>query len=109
MDQGVVLVTILGMMLVTYLPRLFPLLFLSGKNLPPLLAAWLRMVPPAVLAAMLFPNILIKDGQFETGFENLFFWAALLAFPVAWKSKSLFATVVTGMICVALGRYFGLG
>lgn len=97
------------MAVVTYLPRLLPTLFLSGRNLRPIIIAWLRLVPPAVLAAMLAPSLLVKEAQIDLGIDNLFFWAALVAFPVAWKSKSLFATVVVGMGLVALGRYFGLG
>jgi branched-subunit amino acid transport protein len=108
-DQALIFWTIAGMAVVTYLPRLLPTLFLSGRKLRPLLIAWLRLVPPAVLAAMLAPSLLVREGQVDMGFDNLFFSAALVAFPVAWKSKSLFATVVVGMGLVALGRYFGIG
>ena len=97
------------MAVVTYLPRLLPTLFLSGRNLQPIIIAWLRLVPPAVLAAMLAPSLLVREDRVDLGIDNLFFWAALVAFPVAWKSKSLFATVVVGMGLVALGRYFGIG
>ncbi len=109
MDQKIVFLTLIGMMLVTYLPRLFPILFLSGKSLPPLFIAWLRLIPPAVLAAMLFPSLLLQDKQLSIAFDNLYLWSAVIAFPVAWKSKSLFLTVIVGMGCVAAGRYFGLG
>jgi branched-subunit amino acid transport protein len=109
LDQTLIFWTIVGIAMVTYLPRLLPTLFLSGRNLRPLLIAWLRLVPPAVLAAMLAPSLLLRENRVDLGFDNLFFWAALVAFPVAWKSKSLFATVVVGMGLVALGRYFGLG
>ena len=109
MDQELIFWTILGMAVVTYVPRLLPPLFLSGRNLQPLLVAWLRLVPPAVLAAMLAPSLLVKGGRIELGFDNLFFWAALVAFPVAWKSGSLFLTVIVGMGLVALGRFFGIG
>lgn len=109
MDQKIVFLTLVGMMVVTYLPRLFPVLFLSGKVLPPLFVAWLRLVPPAVLAAMLFPSLFVKDAAIDLSQDNIFLWAACLAFPVAWKTKSLFATVIVGMGCVALGRYFGIG
>ncbi|PHR28950.1 MAG: branched-chain amino acid ABC transporter [Desulfotalea sp.] len=108
MDQTLIFWTILGMAVVTYIPRLLPTLFLSGKTLHPFLTAWLRLVPPAVLAAMLVPSLLIREDVVTLGFDNLFFWAALIAFPVAWKFKSLSATVVTGMGLVALGRYLGL-
>ncbi len=97
------------MAVVTYLPRLLPTLFLSSRNLQPFIASWLRLVPPAVLAAMLVPSLLVREDTVELGFDNLFFWAALIAFVVAWKWNSLFATVVIGMGLVALGRYLGLG
>ena len=97
------------MAIVTYLPRLLPTLFLSGRNLQPLIVAWLRLVPPAVLAAMLVPSLLVRGECIDLGIDNLFFWAALVAFPIAWKWKSLFATVVVGMGLVALGRYLGAG
>ena len=70
MDQNVVLLTILGMGLVTYLPRLLPLLILTrqraedpARAMPPLLEAWLRHVPAAVMAAMLFPSLFIAEGR----------------------------------------------
>ncbi len=109
MDQKVIFLTLVGMMLVTYLPRLFPILFLSGKTLPPLFVAWLRLVPPAVLAAMLIPSLLVPQDKIDFTVDNLYLWAAVVALPLAWKTKSLFATVIVGMGCVAAGRYFGLG
>lgn len=109
MDQTVIFWTIVGMAVVTYLPRLLPTVFLSGRTLHPLIAAWLRLVPPAVLAAMLVPSLLVREGSVELGFSNLFLWAALVAFPVACKWQSLSATVLVGMGFVALGRYMGWG
>ncbi|MFH0780346.1 MAG: AzlD domain-containing protein [Pseudomonadota bacterium] len=109
MDQTLIFWTIAGMALVTYLPRFLPTLFLSGRNLRPIIVAWLRLVPPAVLAAMLAPSLLVREAHIDLGIDNLFFWAALIAFPVAWKSKSLFATVLVGMGLVAFGRYLGAG
>lgn len=109
MDQALILLTMVGMGAVTFLPRLLPILFLSGRTLKPLMVAWLRLVPPAVLAAMLLPSLLVPEKRIDLGFDNIFFWTALVAFPVAWKSKSLFATVLVGMGLVALARYCGLG
>lgn len=97
------------MAVVTYLPRLLPTLFLSGRSLQPVIAAWLRLIPPAVLAAMLVPSLLVRDETIDLQFDNLFLWAGLFAFFVAWKWNSLFATVVVGMGLVALGRYCGWG
>ena len=109
MDQTLILLTMVGMGVVTYLPRLLPILFLSGRTLKPLMVAWLRLVPPAVLAAMLVPTLLVPGKEVDLSFDNIFFWTALIAFPVSWKSKSLFTTVLVGMGLVALARSCGLG
>ncbi|SDP62777.1 AzlD domain-containing protein [Desulforhopalus singaporensis] len=107
MDQEVIFWTILGMALVTYIPRLLPTLFLSGRKLNPIAGAWLRLIPPAVLSAMLLPSLIVREQRLDLSFDNLFFVAALIAFPVAYRFKSLSATVVVGMGVVALGRYLG--
>lgn len=52
MDQDLIFMTIVGMALVTYLPRALPILFMSSRTLPRLLEVWLSYIPPAVLAAL---------------------------------------------------------
>lgn len=110
MDQRAVFLTMVGMLAVTYLPRLLPLWLFTSRSLPPLVIAWLRYVPVAVLAAMLFPSLLLVEGNVRVGGANLFLWAAVPTFIVAWKTKSLFGSVVVGMVVVAGARYlFGIG
>jgi len=104
MDQTTVLITLLGMSLVTYLPRLLPAWFLRGRELPPFLVAWLSYVPVAVLAALLFPSLLVKNGEFSLQWNNLYLWAAIPAIFTAWKTKNMFLTVLVGMAVVALAR-----
>ena len=70
-----------------------------------MLVAWLRYVPVAVLAAMLFPALLVQDGQIDLGLNNLFLWAAFPTLLVAWKKQSLFGAVIVGMVVVAVARY----
>jgi len=105
MDQKAISLTILGMALVTYIPRLLPVWLLSSRSLPPLVIAWLRYVPVAVLAAMLFPSLVVQSNQVNLSLSNLFLWAALPTLLVAWKRRSLFGSVVVGMIVVAVVRY----
>lgn len=108
MDQNLITLTIVGMAIVTYLPRLLPLLVLAreraGGTLPPLLETWLRHVPAAVLAAMLLPSLLVVDGRANLALDNLYVWAALPTLLVAWKTRSLFGSVLVGVTVVALGR-----
>ncbi len=104
MDQTTVMLTLLGMSLVTYLPRLLPAWFLRGRELPPFLVAWLRYVPVAVLAALLVPTLLVSDGAINFHWNNLYLWAALPAGFTAWKSRSMFLTVLVGMAVIAALR-----
>jgi branched-subunit amino acid transport protein len=104
MDQQNVFLIILGMAAVTYLPRLLPTWLLSSRTLPRWLVVWLRHVPVAVLAAMLFPAIAMQSGQLHIGPRNLFLLAAFPTLLAAWKSRSLFGSVIVGVSVVALAR-----
>ncbi|MBN1583653.1 MAG: AzlD domain-containing protein [Anaerolineae bacterium] len=108
MDQKVVLLTILGMQIVTYVPRVLPVLLFSSRQLPPLVIAWLRHVPVAVLAAMLLPSLLLVEQRIHFAPGNLFLWAAVPTLFVAWKTQSLFGSVLCGMVIVAVARFFGV-
>lgn len=104
MSDEMVLLTMVGMGVVTYLPRLLPAWFLRGRTLHPFIEAWLKYVPVAVLAALLLPSLLISDAQINLTWSNLYLWAALPAGLTAWKSRSMFATVLVGMAVVAIVR-----
>jgi branched-subunit amino acid transport protein len=109
LDQDRVLLTIVGMGLVTYLPRLIPLLVLSradasAKPLPSWVTRWLSYVPVAVLAAMLLPSLLVVEGRAHLAWDNLYLWAALPTAWIAWRTRSLVGAVLAGVAVVALGR-----
>ena len=90
------------MMLVTYLPRMLPLVLLSKLNLPPLLLSWLKYIPVAVLASLLAPELLLSNGSLNLSFDNTLLVAAVPAFLIAFKTKNLFYTVFIGMGAVVV-------
>lgn len=105
------LLLILGMAIVTYIPRVAPLMLLSSRNLNPLFMRWLEMVPPAVLAALLAPELCLTDGPgtdkvLFASFDNVFMLAAVPAFLVGCLTRSFFYTIIAGMGTVALLRHF---
>jgi branched-subunit amino acid transport protein len=105
MAETTILITLVGMALVTYLPRLIPAWVLRDKQLPAFVIAWLRYVPVSVLAALLLPSLLIEGNRINFSTSNLYLWAAIPAGLVAWKKKSLFGTVIIGMLVVAIVRW----
>jgi branched-subunit amino acid transport protein len=96
--RGYVLAVFLGMAVVTYLPRVLPLVVLSRFSLPPLLLRWLSFVPVAVLSALLAPDL---AGNSE------YLLAAVPTFAVALLSRSLMGTVLTGIAAIVLLRFLG--
>ena len=104
------LLLIAGMALVTYVPRIAPLVLFSSRTLHPMIMRWLAMIPPAVLAALLAPELLLHTVEGEKhlffSMDNIFLLAALPTIQVGWLSKSFFSTVAAGMACVALLRFF---
>ena len=69
-------------------------------EVPPRVREVLRMIPPAALAALVAPAVMRPEGAFElVSPESL---AGLLALLVAWRTRSLLATIVVGLVAVVL-------
>ncbi len=81
----------------TFLTRL-SFIYLLGRWQPP---AWvvraLRFVPPAVLTAIIFPQVLMPQGSLFVAVDNLRLWAAVVAVLVAWRTRSVLLTIAAGM------------
>ena len=96
MDTQRLIFIFLGMMLVTYLPRLLPLVALSQVRLPERVMSWLSYLPAAILSALIFPGALMREGVFDAGITNPSIWALAASFAVAIKSRNLILTMVVG-------------
>ena len=90
--------TILGMGLVTYAIRLVPLLALERWPLPLRLRQALRFVPPAVLSAILLPELVRPGGIVDVSFANDRLIAGLSAIAIAWFSKNVLLTIAAGLV-----------
>lgn len=100
------MIIILGMALVTYGPRLLPVVVLNKINLPPVLLRWLRLIPPAVLGALTAQSIFMRQGQVTFVWRNIYFLAAIPCFAIAYKTRSLMWTVAGGLLAVILLNHF---
>jgi len=94
------------MSLVTYLPRVLPVLALSRRRLPDPIERWLSYVPVAVLAALLAPSLFAPEGYLDFAVHtNPAFWVSMPVFVIALVTRNLFATVLFGMFMIALFRF----
>ncbi|NLM97742.1 MAG: AzlD domain-containing protein [Halanaerobiaceae bacterium] len=96
------IIFLLGAVLVTYLPRVIPLIVLSRMEIPDTVVSWLRYIPAAILAALLAPELFMKNGVLELSLKNINLLAAIPAFLVAVYKKNIFLTIITGVLSVAI-------
>ena len=86
----------------TYLTRL-SFIFLFGIIDPPeVLKRALRFVPPAVLSAIVFQELLIRDGAVFLSLGNTRLLAGIAAILVGVRSKNSLLVIATGMIVLLL-------
>ena len=91
--------------LLTYGIRL-SFIALSGRWQPPrLFQRALRYVPPAVLSAIILPEMLFQGGQVITSPLHPRLLAGLLAILVAWRTRNTLLTIIAGMLALYLFQY----
>ena len=86
--------------LITFLMR-FSLIYLFGKfHIPNTMRKALHYVPPAVLSAIIFPELFLRDEKLFLSLDNQRLLAGLVATLVAWWSKNILLTIIAGMIAL---------
>jgi branched-subunit amino acid transport protein len=92
--------------LVTFGMR-FSLIYLFGRfQIPETMRKALHYVPPAVLSAIVFPELFLRNGQLALSLDNYRLLAGLAAIIVAWFSKNTLLTIIAGMIVLFLLQSF---
>ncbi len=98
MTSGKFALIVLGMGLVTYIPRWFPLFFLSRRSLSKWLVQWLDLIPAAILGALLLPELITTGQPRHIDWLRPECVAAIPTFIIAILSRSLGWTVIAGMV-----------
>ncbi|MFN7251747.1 MAG: AzlD domain-containing protein [Anaerobacillus sp.] len=98
--SNTMIIIILGMAVVTYIPRLLPLVTMNGKEMPPKVTAVLQNVPYAALGALIFPGILFVQESIWFGVIG-----GLTALFVALLSTNLIFIVVSAIAVLTLYSY----
>jgi branched-subunit amino acid transport protein len=99
------LVMLLGGLL-TFGMRLSFIYLLARVEVPDVVRRALRYVPAAVLSALVMPELLMPGGHLDLGLGNHRWIAGLLAIIVAWRTRNILLTILTGMLAIALLQLF---
>jgi branched-subunit amino acid transport protein len=89
---------VLGMGLVTYVPRWLPLYFLTRYRLSGFFVEWLELIPVSILSALLLPALVSSGNPRQLDMWRPEMWVAIPTFIFALWTKSLGGTVVVGML-----------
>lgn len=97
MDTSLVWLTIIALAAATFATRLSFIGLLAHVELPLLVQRALSFVPPAILAAIIAPQVFPVVQELPT-LDSPRLIAALIAFAVAFRTRSTLATVCVGML-----------
>lgn len=93
---------IIGMGLVTYIPRMLPFVLFKGKELPPFIQGVLKNVPYATLGALIFPAIIFLQK------DDLLYGVlgAASAFIAAFLGANVIVVVLGSIAVLTVYSYF---
>ncbi|HHW41248.1 MAG TPA: AzlD domain-containing protein [Syntrophomonadaceae bacterium] len=88
---------VIMMGLVTYLPRLLPVVILNNLRLPPFLKSFLQYIPYAALGALIFPGVLYSTGDIRSALAG-----CTVSVVLAFYRLNIILVVVGGIAGVYL-------
>jgi len=81
----------------------FSLIYLFGRfEVPETIRRALHYVPPAVLSAIIFPELFLPNGSLNLSLGNTRLLAGLIAILVAWFTRNTLITILAGMLALFL-------
>lgn len=93
---------ILGVSACTFLLRASFIVFADPHKFPRRFRQALAFVPPAVLAAIVAPGLLLVEGALDLTGGNPRWIAGVVAIVVGARTRSMLATIATGMVVLWL-------
>lgn len=100
MDKTIILM-IIGMGLVTYIPRMLPLVVFNSVKLSPFLQGVLKNVPFAILGALIIPGIFTINEDIWFGIIG-----AVVAFVVAYLGANVIVVVLSSIVALSIYSFF---
>jgi branched-subunit amino acid transport protein len=108
MSLGTAILVIVGLAAITLLTRGFFLFTRREIPFPNWLREGLRYAPLAALAAVVLPEIVLRDGQLIQTLADARIFAVVAASAYFWWRRGILGTIVVGM-AVLLALRLGLG
>ncbi|AOY91749.1 branched-chain amino acid transporter [Cupriavidus sp. USMAA2-4] len=105
MSDLVLLAVFVGAGLATFLIRLSFIALEGRVRLPSWFRTSLQFVPPAMLSALIAPDLLMRDGHLDLSPGNARLLAGAVAILIAARTRSIGWTIAGGMAALAALEY----
>ena len=101
MTKLYLLLLVACLFIVAYIPRLFQMLYFTHRKVPSWFSDWMKYVPVALFAALAFKDVFITHEHLDIAW-NIKIAAMILVAGVAYKTRSMALSVLTGLASVFL-------
>ena len=105
MSLGTLVALLVVVGLLTFLYRYAMIGLFASRNLPAWLHALCRHIAPASFAALTASALFVHGGEVAIDLGAPKPWAALVAALVAWRTRSVLATIAAGMAALYLLKF----
>lgn len=102
MSDNSIMLVIIGMAIVTYLPRLIPILVLSQWETPVWLKNWMKYIPVSIFSSLIAKDLFFDDTGINLSIYNTKLLASVVVAFVAYKSKSIVLSIGIGITILIL-------
>ncbi|MCG5103387.1 AzlD domain-containing protein [Oceanobacillus alkalisoli] len=100
-----ILLIIVGCAIVTFIPRVIPFIVIRNIALPKVVVKWLSFIPVCIFTALIVDSFIIQDTA-VLAIDWRVLAAIIPTLLIALWTKSLSATVLIGIVCMATVRFF---
>ncbi len=93
------------MALTTFLLRISVITLFERIGMPLWIRRALPFIGPAVMTALVLPQILTRNGALFISASNARLFAGVVAFVVAWRTNNIVLTLTIGMLTLWAAQY----
>lgn len=97
-----VLYIIIGGALVTIIPRVIPVMFMSKFKLNERVSVFLNYIPVSILTALVMAEIFVYNNKITL--DSHMILSGIISLAVAIKKDNLLLTVISGVVSMAILR-----
>lgn len=88
---------------VAFVPRFLPLMLFTKREIPEWFNEWMKFVPVSLFTALVVKDIFIDSKNYQLMFTQIpEMLAAVIVIVIAYRTRSMAISVITGLIAVFL-------